>query len=522
VSEIATIGSTLGGRYLVEGILGAGAHGRVFAGYDLELGAPVALKECTRGAGGFLRELSALFELEHPNILRCHTVLIGGPYRYIVTELMDGGSLRERIDDPGSTADELLAHFRDAVVGVAHAHDKHLVHRDLKPENILLRATDEGVIAKVSDFGISTLDTGMSTRSCTGSPAYMAPEQFYDAYDARIDVYALGVILFELLCGSRPFYGSPAQIMIAHLERAARVPDWVPPKLTALIERALAKDPDDRIPTVAQFLDELDAALSEERELLRIDGWPVSLPGTERIHMTREAIYAVGGGVVTVLDRRGRQLDRLEGVDEIHATDQHALLRRGSRLELCSARGDWTPGEVVPANARIHLSPDGSVAVVHEGGLRVVDRTGAFEVHPSGASVLDACFTGDDHCLVALRDGPEGVYVEGGETMRSVRCPGRIVVGHTERFEILVLGDDCEDATVLDTRGPRRLPLGCRDVVCDGENFLGVDDRGRLVTINGRTGRVARTFVDSPLATVGACSDGTTWATREGRLVSVR
>jgi len=510
----------------VERIVGQGAYGRVFRAQDERTGEAVALKEFTRGSrgsDGFLRELGVLFELRHPAILECRTVLVGGPYRYLVYEFMEAGSLRDWMN-AGHTQ-ECLRLFRMAAAGVSHAHECKVVHRDLKPENVLLTRKTGELLAKVSDFGISAVGSTAEVKSHVGSPAYMAPEQFYDTYDLRVDIYALGTMLYEILCGSRPFYGSPAQIMLSHLQKEVPYPPWMPPAFKALLERALAKDPEDRFETVDDFLVAFDQAFATEGDRLEGEGWPVDASEVAALVVTRDAVVSLHDDRrARVFDRQGRAAAELEQVDELLGAEEFYALRRGDRVTVKSAQGERT--HPVPEDAKVALSTDGSLAVTAEGGARLLISPGSERVLAEpGSGVVDVTFAGDTQAtslLVADADGACRIVVEDEDDI-PLPEPVSELVGHgmkeewvarvaTDRSRLLLVTRD----RVVSVQGPKG-PLSA-----DDDHFFGALEDGRLATINVASGRVARTVWESPLAAVAACCDGFVWATRDGRLLSLR
>lgn len=146
----------------------------------------------------------------------------------------------------------------DILEGLSHAHKEGIIHRDLKPENILLSVTSQGWKAKISDFGIAKIEVedaiaNISNMGDTGSPAYMAPEQFYGKYSYGSDIYSVGIILYELITGVRPFSGTPSEIMFAHLNRQPKFPKNLSPNLRLILREALQKLPQHRFRTASEM-----------------------------------------------------------------------------------------------------------------------------------------------------------------------------------------------------------------------------------------------------------------------------
>ncbi len=261
------------GNYRIDALLGQGGMGAVYCGLDLMLDRPVAIKALRADVASqphlverFRQEARVLARLLHPNIATLYTLVRDGDALYMVMEFCEGETLesilrrRGRLDPA-----EALPLYTQALDGLSHAHRHGIVHRDIKPAN-LMRLPDGTV--KVMDFGIARLlgSSRMTQTSHTvGTTEYMAPEQIRaQDVDARTDVYALGVLLFELLTGRVPFQSeSFFEVMQAHLQQEPPPPRQfapaMPEALEAAILRALAKKPEDRFPSVDALRDALAA-----------------------------------------------------------------------------------------------------------------------------------------------------------------------------------------------------------------------------------------------------------------------
>lgn len=265
------------GKYLVSRLIGEGAMGVVYEALDPDIHRPVALKAIRApllapeahdldGESRFLVEAQAAGRLSHPNIVSVYEYGQTGDQRYIAMEYVAGVCLHEPLAlglrlplaDTLSLLDQLL----DAL---ACAHAQGVWHRDIKPANLLL--TPDGRL-KVTDFGIARIDDGARTRhtSVLGSPGYMAPERYTnDAPDARVDLFACGVLLYELLTGRAPFRGAAGSVMYQVLHDEPPAPSSllldppVPVALDAVVVRAMAKRAGDRFSDAAQ----MRAALAE-------------------------------------------------------------------------------------------------------------------------------------------------------------------------------------------------------------------------------------------------------------------
>lgn len=266
------------GKYLVSRVLGEGAMGVVYEALDPDIHRPVAIKairasllapgaEALHGAGRFLVEAQAAGRLSHPNIVSVYEYGQTGDQRYIAMEYVAGVCLHEPlalgVRLPLADALSLVGQLLDAL---ECAHAQGVWHRDIKPANLLL--TPDGRL-KVTDFGIARIEGGTPTRhtSVLGSPGYMAPERYTDdAPDARVDLFACGVLLYELLTGCAPFRGTAGAVMYQVLHDEPPPPSTlgldppVPAALDAVVARAMAKRADDRHADAAAMREALAAA----------------------------------------------------------------------------------------------------------------------------------------------------------------------------------------------------------------------------------------------------------------------
>ncbi len=261
-------------RYEVEAVLGQGGAATVYRVRHQTLGVVRALKvlRFPRAdlAERFLAEGQLQARLEHPNLVRVYDALMVGGLPALLLELIEGPTLAQHIADESIGLEEAERLFRAVVAGVARAHQEGVVHRDLKPANVLLSAQDGVLVPRVADFGIARVLEGLGdgwtqTGGLLGTPAYMAPEQVRSARDVdeRADMFSLGVILYELCSGERPFAGSDMLSLLNAVDKADYQPikeavPSVPRHLQAAIEGCLRADPAQRIPDCQTLLSVLD------------------------------------------------------------------------------------------------------------------------------------------------------------------------------------------------------------------------------------------------------------------------
>jgi hypothetical protein len=273
------IGETIAGRYRLEGVLGRGGMSSVYWAHDGVLERDVAVKVLHERLSAdpdqverFRREARAIASLSHPNIV---TLIDRGQVdgdEYMVFELVRGLNLKDFLDArPGLPVAQALGLVLQAARGLAYAHERGIVHRDVKPQNVLVN--DEGV-AKVTDFGIARnagLDDSLTqTGTILGTTDYLSPEQAQgQAVDERADQYSLGVVLYELLAGAPPYPADSAvAVAMRHVHDPVpslreRRPD-VSRRVDALVQRAMAKNPDDRFRTMSDLAVAIEACLAEE------------------------------------------------------------------------------------------------------------------------------------------------------------------------------------------------------------------------------------------------------------------
>ena len=252
-------------KYRIVRKLGGGGMGSIYEAHHNFMHRPVVIKivnaalvQHPEALRRFYQEMEAVGQVDHPNIARALDADKIGELQLLVLELVPGQNLQEFLTKRGrlSVADACRC-VRQACVGLQHAHERGLVHRDLKPHNLML--TPDGKI-KILDFGLAKIASEQRTatgltreKSMMGTPDYLAPEQALDAAtaDIRADIYSLGCVLYCLLTGAPPFAGgTEVQVILAHQhdmpQPLTELRGDVPQELSDLIDRMLAKNPDDR------------------------------------------------------------------------------------------------------------------------------------------------------------------------------------------------------------------------------------------------------------------------------------
>ena len=348
-------GQIVGGKYCVERLIGKGGMAAVWAGVNQRTGKRVALKVILRSFASsedaselFRREALAASRVNHPNVVNVFDVIDHEGMTCIVMEMLDGEPFGTYLARKGFLGvDEAVALLLPAMRGVAAANAQGVVHRDLKPQNVFICIGPDGrlITTKVLDFGISmvmekTIDAPLATQLLTthGTPAYMSPEHISGSsdIDERADVYGFGVLFFEALTGQLPFLGEPGPALLVRIlnEPAPRVtlfkPD-LPPEMVAIIERAMAKDPKERFPTLDLFIRAIEDHLLPPSPLPRALTPMVGVP-----------MYALGEQKSGVADPVVQVFYRTEpsGLHEIAETKALYTLPR-----------ETVPREIVPLEA---------------------------------------------------------------------------------------------------------------------------------------------------------------------------
>ncbi|HKD12092.1 MAG TPA: serine/threonine-protein kinase [Thermoanaerobaculia bacterium] len=327
------------GPYEILVRLGAGGMGEVYRARDTRLGREVAIKVLTEGAGAdrarlrrFVSEAKAASALNHPNILTVHEIGKAATGPYIVTELVDGHTVRELLANGPLPVSQALDIATQTAEGIAKAHEAGIVHRDIKPENLMV--TRDGFV-KILDFGLAKLlrpdseaaepaapaaSSVTATGIIVGTAGYLSPEQLRGApADGRSDVFALGVVLYEMVTGGNPFHRGTAADTFSAILRDEPPPlvdcaPQAPGDLGEVVARALAKKPEDRFPgarAMAAELKRIRARIESGEAATAVmpeSSAPRKGPAHRRWLLPAGALAAVAIAVVVALAMRRRNM----------------------------------------------------------------------------------------------------------------------------------------------------------------------------------------------------------------------
>jgi eukaryotic-like serine/threonine-protein kinase len=284
------IGKTIQDRYRIEEQLGAGGVGAVYRARHLALDRSVALKVLRKqhnerwvSRQRFEREARELAKLSHSNIVAISDCGIDGDTPFLVMELLEGKSLEARLREGPLPVGVALGFALELLEGLSFMHGRGLVHRDIKPGNVFLEQREQGAARlKILDFGLAKLVVQGADHSVTrsgevlGTPAYMAPEQATgEPTDARTDVYAVGLLLFEMLVGRRPFRGVDSEVLRQQLiEAMPLLSDTLPKErlsreLDVVLQKATAKEKSKRFPDAKAMASALEEVLGGPRRSAR-------------------------------------------------------------------------------------------------------------------------------------------------------------------------------------------------------------------------------------------------------------
>jgi serine/threonine protein kinase/N-acetylneuraminic acid mutarotase len=312
-------GELVGGRYRIVRFVGSGGMGAVYEAMDEELGEPIALKTLherfatdPHAVLRLKREALLARRITHPNACRIFDVGYDAPASeestqptriFLTMELLRGETLRQRLRRGRLSMSEARPLVEQMAAALGAAHAGRIIHRDFKSDNVILVETQAGTRAVVTDFGLARAILGDETRlsrsgALIGTPAYMAPEQILaGAIDTSVDIYALGVVMFEMLTGELPFGSSPSSSPIKErLTGRPPSPRTLAPELSAswerVVTRCLEPEPGDRFARVAELVAALDAAPPRRRSR------------AAKLAITTGALIALGLGALVAVTRR--------------------------------------------------------------------------------------------------------------------------------------------------------------------------------------------------------------------------
>jgi serine/threonine-protein kinase len=303
--------------YEIVRVLGRGGYGIVFEAVDSTLNRNVAIKVLTRDLSGravsrrrFIREARACAAINHPNVVTIHGVDDSGETPFIVMELIQGETLRDRIRrEPKLDLMDILRIGSQVAQGLAAAHAQGIIHRDVKPGNIMLL---DSVRVKIADFGlarVATENVELTSRGvAVGTPAYMSPEQVRgEELDARSDLFAMGCVMYAMFAGHSPFHGRHAleiamRIETHHPPRLGEISKGVPEFLDSIVSRLLEKDREKRFQSAAEVADVLGRHLTILNQT-PTDKFPVALRMSmfEPSGKTKRSRWPIVFGVLVIL-----------------------------------------------------------------------------------------------------------------------------------------------------------------------------------------------------------------------------
>ena len=475
----AAVGSTLDGRYRLENVLGRGGMGVVFRARDVELERTVAIKLLDDRYASepvalrrFVREGKIAREFVHPAVVGIHDIVCRDTGAvYLVLEYIDGRTLGTVLRERGQFAPaEAVAVARPIADALDAAHAKGIVHRDLKPENIMLRSAQAEPRAKLLDLGIAivhaTADQGADTRLTRqghwiGTPLYMAPEQWNAAnsdegLDGRADVYALGVVVHQLVAGATPFSGNIDALRTQHLEARPNRLDaavaGVPRAFAEAVSRAMAKDRKSRYATAGEFLDAL------ERSLAGVET-AVPAPAAADTAPTLDEAAVVGPSTIDLVVVSTGEVDRIPGNLPAQATsfiaqdgavdDIVAAFGRARSVTLTGPGGIGKTRLSLEAASRLEdRFPDGTwfveLAAIADAALvtqAVANALGARERpgEPLATSIHERI--GDGRLLVVLDNCEHVVDAAADLAARLLRACPRASVLATSRESLAIPGE---------------------------------------------------------------------------------
>jgi serine/threonine protein kinase/predicted ATPase len=516
------------GRYQVRSTLGTGGYGAVYLGHDTQLDRPVAIKVLRGGskvyeddAQQFLEEARRLAHLSHPGIVAVHDVGMDSGQVYIVSDFLDGPDLGRWLEEyrpAWPEAAQIAAAVADAL---AHAHARLIVHRDVKPANIVL-TVDRGPV--LVDFGLGLDEQKAGVREIghvAGTPAYMAPEQVAGTahrIDGRTDIYSLGVVLYEMLCGRLPFRASTVLELLRQVRDDEPQPPRqlnrdIPPELERACLKALAKRLQDRYTTADDFALDLRQVSQSAGSVSTSSSWQsLGRISTRGPQGATSASSRRDPQLSSSSRRRAREAERRQvtvlvcGCDlfesdaylgNLEAEDQADVLRAFQRA--CDQGVSRFDGAVVQCNEQGLLACFG-YPVAHEdaaqravrAGLAILEQMEGFGARLRRQHGLALKLWVGIHTGIAIAEtGEDAVSVVGEARNVAVRLedvaePGHIVI--TAATERLIHGHfDCTSLGHRKVKGVAQpVELFLVRGIGDEKNPIEVAQRAGLTPLTGR------------------------------------
>ena len=367
------------GKYEITGILGRGGMGVVYRAEDKRIGRPVAIKTLTEGFSGqpemlerFYREAQAGI-LQHPNIVIVYDLGDENGIPFIVMELVSGEPLDKLIASGRQLPlIDKLSIIEQVCAALGYAHQRGVIHRDIKPANVIVQPDGH---AKIVDFGIARIQRAAAeteltrTGSVIGTMHYIAPERLKgQAFDGRSDIFSTGVMLYQLLTGQLPFAGEDATVLHKlihepHPPLRTLIAGY-PPALDAILDRALAKDPDQRYPTAEEFAADLHAVCDDLKKsrVAELFTEAQRLAAEQQFARARETLLQL-----TRIDAQHTGARQLMGVVQQHLSGQEQDRRRrlleqiDSEIENCLRSGHYDRATDMVNRALEQLPTEGSL-----------------------------------------------------------------------------------------------------------------------------------------------------------------
>ncbi len=537
--------AALADRYAVVGEIGSGGMATVYLADDLKHHRKVAVKVlrpdlvAVIGATRFLREIEIAAQLAHPHILPLHDSGEADGFLYYVMPFVEGESLRDRLErERALPMGELLRVLRDVADALAYAHQHGVVHRDIKPDNVMLTGrhalvTDFGVAKAVSEAGAGAQLTTVGVS--LGTPAYMAPEQVSAEpdVDRRADLYAFGVLAYEMLAGRLPFVGASAHaVMVAHVtEQPQPVVELradTPPALAAAVMRCLEKNRGDRFQSADELLVELEGLLTPAGGVTPVGTTPARARPTGRRLVLMAGIGVVlllgGGWLVRDLRRSARvHWAREQAIPQIRAAADSAQWEEA--WNLAQQVEEVAPDDPLlaavwplitrrvnirtePAGARVYrrayaaadstwhylgTTPLDSVRVPMFGIYRGPEGLWYLRFEKDGFLPLEVLAIGFDgsYALNAVRGATGGMTCVPGGRMEELNLPGLEQLGGITLDTFWIDGLEVTNLhfkAFVDSGGYRRHELWTEPFVLDGRSLTWEAAMARFTDRTGRPG----------------------------------